>query len=241
MCHRVAFAAFQTVGKYVTATAEPFSLAFGDSVMRVRIAVLPYIYGLGPFYQGPATYLAERGAFVQLMDPFRELGSLAEPSRDAAFARRNGLQGRAYVDAFERFASEQRITGVVGFCLGGLYVFELARRGLPVNPVSLHGLPRGLANDDPLPVPLEYLDGLPHPHVALFGDQGHSRSPDNSRRLVEIAGRTVGLRLHVFPRSGHGFLGDLDCDDPAHTRNARSALTIVEDTKSIRRADAAAY
>ena len=66
MCHGVASAAFPPVGKYVTATAEPFSLAFGDPVERVRIAILPDIYGPGPFYQGLATYLAERGAFVQL-------------------------------------------------------------------------------------------------------------------------------------------------------------------------------
>jgi len=120
-------------------------------------------------------------------------------------------------------------------------VFELARRGLPVNVVSLYGFPGGLANYDPLPVPFNYLDGMPHPHVALFGDQGHSRSPAKLRRLVEIAGRTLGLRLHVFPNPGHGFLGDLDCDDPARARNERSALTIVEDTMFIRRADAAAY
>src|SRR5580698_4612829 len=130
MCHGVASAAFPAVGKYVTTTAEPFSLAFGDSVARVRIAILPDIYGPGPFYQGLATYLAERGAFVQLMDPFHELGPMTEPSREAAFARRDGLRDRAYVDGFERFAREQRITSVVGFCLGGLYVFELARRGL---------------------------------------------------------------------------------------------------------------
>jgi carboxymethylenebutenolidase len=91
MCHSVASAAFPPVGNYVIATAEPFSLAFGDSVKRVRIAVLPDIYRPGPFYQGLATYLAGRGAIVHLMDPFHELGSLAEPSRDAAFARRNGL------------------------------------------------------------------------------------------------------------------------------------------------------
>jgi carboxymethylenebutenolidase len=239
MCHGVASAAFPAVGKYVTTTAEPFSLAFGDSVARVRIAILPDIYGPGPFYQGLATYLAERGAFVQLMDPFHELGPMAEPSREAAFARRNGLLDRAYVDGFERFAREQRITGVVGFCFGGLYVFELARRGVPVNLVSLYGFPQGLANDDPLPVPFDYLDGLPHRHVALFGDQDHSQSPDNLRRLAEIARRTPGFALHVFPGSGHGFLGDLDCDDPARARNARSALTIVEETMFVRRADAA--
>jgi hypothetical protein len=137
MCHGVASAAFPPVGKYVTATAEPFSLAFGDSVDRVRIAILPDIYGPGPFYQGLATYLAGRGAFVQLMDPFHGLG------------------------------------------------------------------------------------------------------PINLRRLAEIAGRTPGFGLHVFPGSGHGFLGDLDCDDAARAQNARSALTIVEETMFVRRADAA--
>jgi carboxymethylenebutenolidase len=241
MCHGVASAAFPPIGKYVTATAEPFSLAFGDPAARVRIAILPDIYGPGPFYQGLATYLAERGAFVHLMDPFHELGPMTEPSREAAFARRNGLRDRAYIDGFEHFAREQRITGIAGFCLGGLYVFELARRGLPVNLVSLYGFPQGMANDDPLPVPFDYLDGLPHRHVALFGDQDHSQSPDNLRRMAEIAGRTPGFGLHLFPGSGHGFLGDLDCDDPVRARNARAALSIVEETIFARRAEAAAH
>lgn len=241
MCHGAASAAFPPVGRYVATTAEPFSLAFGDPGERIRIAILPDIYGPGPFYQGLATYLAERGALVRLMDPFHDLGALAVPSRQAAFARRNGVRDRTYVDAFERFVREQRITGVAGFCLGGLYVFELARRGLRVNLVSLYGFPQGLANDDPLPVPFDYLDGLPHRHVALFGDQDHSQLPDNFRRLAEIAGRTPGFGLHVFPGSGHGFLGDLDCDDPARVRNARSALTILEETMFVRRTDVAAY
>jgi hypothetical protein len=63
----------------------------------------------------------------------------------------------------------------------------------------------------------------------------------NLRPLAEIAGRTLGFGLHVFPGSGHGFLGDLDCDDPARARNARAMLAIVEDTMLVRRADAAAY
>ena len=120
-------------------------------------------------------------------------------------------------------------------------MFELARRGLPVDLVSLYGSRQGLANDDPLPVPVDCLDGLPHPHVALFSDQDYSQSPDNLRQLAEIAGRTPGFELHVFSGSGHGFLADLDSDDPARVRNARSALTIVEEAMFVRRVDAAAY
>ena len=241
MCHSAASTAFPPIGKFVATTGRSFSLAFGDPGERVRIAILPDIYGPGPFYQGLATYLAERGAFVHLMDPFHDLGALAVPSRDAAFARRNSVRDRTYVDDFERFVRTQRITGVTGFCLGGLYVFELARRGLPVNLVSLYGFPQGLANDDPLPVPFDYLDGLSHRHVALFGDKDHSQSPDNFRRLTEIADRTPGFGLHVFPGSGHGFLSDLDCDDPALVRNARSALTIVKETMFVPRTNATTF
>ena len=141
------------------------------------------------------------------MDPFHELGPLAEPSREAAFARRVGSQrDRAYIDGFERFVREQRITSVAA--LPGADAFELARRGLPVT-WTLRFF-KGPADDDPLPVPFDSFDGLPHRHVALFGDQDHSQSPDNLRRLAEIAGRTPGFGSHVFPGSGHGFVGDLD-------------------------------
>jgi carboxymethylenebutenolidase len=228
MCHGAACTAFPPPGEYVTMNAAPSSFAFGDPKEPVRIAILPDIYGPGPFYQGLATYLAAQGAFVHLMNPFHELGSLPEPSREAAFARRHRVRDRDYVDSFERFAREQSITSVVGFCLGGLYVFELARRGLPVSLLSLYGFPQGLANDDPLPVPFDYLDGLPHRHVAVFGDEDHSQTPDNFRRLADISSRTPGFELHVFPGSGHGFLSDLDCDNPARVKNARSALAIVE-------------
>ncbi|WP_209047616.1 dienelactone hydrolase family protein [Rhizorhabdus histidinilytica] len=205
------------------------SLAFGDEGERIRIAILPDIYGPGPFYQQLATHLAERGAFVHLMDPFHDLGPLPEITREAAFARRHRVRDRAYVDAFAHFIGEQRITGVVGFCLGGLYVFELARRGIAVDLVSLYGFPQGLANDDPLPIPFDYLDGLPHRHVALFGDQDQSQSPENFLRLEGIAERTPGFGLHLFPGSGHGFLADIGSDDPTLAQNARAALEILEE------------
>jgi carboxymethylenebutenolidase len=240
MCHTETSATFPLPGKHIAVNAGLHSLAFGDPEEGIRIALLPDIYGAGPFYQGLATYIAGKGAFVHLMDPFHDLGALAEPTREAAFARRNAVRDRAYVDAFERFAREQGIAGVAGFCLGGLYVFELARRGLPVNLVSLYGFPQGLANDDPLPVPFDYLDGLPHPHVALFGNQDHSQSPKNLQRLDEIAKRNPHFALHVFPGSGHGFLADLDSDDSALAGNARLALKIVEETLFARPASVAA-
>jgi carboxymethylenebutenolidase len=240
MCHGAACAAFPSPGKYVTTSVEPFSFAFGNAGEELRIAILPDIYGPNLFYQGLATYLAERGALVHLMNPFHEFGTLSEPSREAAFARRHRVRDRAYVDSFEHFAQQQRLTSVVGFCLGGLYVFELARRGLPVSLVSLYGFPQGLANADPLPVPFDYLDGLSHRHVAVFGDEDHSQSPDEFRRLAEISDRTPGFELHVFRGSGHGFLGDLDGDNPARVKNARSALAIVEENTLGRHASGAA-
>jgi carboxymethylenebutenolidase len=230
VCHGEASATLPPPGEHVAATvAGLHSLVFGDREERGRIAIIPDIYGPGPFYQGLATYLAARGAVVHLMDPFHDLGPLAEPTREAAFARRDRLRDRAYVDAFETFLHKREITGVAGSCLGGLYIFELARRGMPVELVSLYGFPQGLANQDPLPVPFDYLDGLPSRHVAMFGDRDHSQPPENLRRLARIAERTPGLALHIFTGSGHGFLADLDSEDPVLAKNAQSALAIVEE------------
>jgi carboxymethylenebutenolidase len=65
-------------------------------------------------------------------------------TREAAFARRAKLRDRTYVGAIESFARQHETTGVVGFCLGWLYAFELARRGLPAMLASLYGFPQGM-------------------------------------------------------------------------------------------------
>lgn len=231
MCHDLANAGLPQPSAYRDVEDDGLhALAFGPLDAATRLAILPDIYGPGVFYQQLATHFAALGATVYLMNPFHDLGELHEQTREAAFARRGRLRDRTYVDGFEAFAKRNGVTGVAGFCLGGLYVYELARRRLPAALVGLYGFPQGLPNDDPLPVPFDYLAGLDHPHVSLFGDQDHSQTAASLARLAGISARTAGFDLHVFPGSGHGFLADLASDDPVRAGNAEAALAIVERT-----------
>jgi len=199
---------------------------FGDGDSRKSVVVIPDIYGATPFYRGLATWYARAGARVFLLDPFAAIGELAEVSREAAFARRAKLRDRTYVDSIEQFARQRRITGVVGFCLGGLYVFELARRRLPAALVSLYGFPQGLANDDPLPIPFDYLETLPVEQVAIFGESDYLQTPENFSRLNVICEKNPRFQLKLYSESGHGFLADLDSENELLRANAKDALAV---------------
>ena len=203
--------------------------AFGQATCADRVVIIPDIYGASAFYLGLATWFADKGARVLLLDPFVDLGELPSPTREAAFARRGKLCDKAYVDAVENFSRKHEISGVLGFCLGGLYVFELSRRRLPVRLVSLYGFPQGLPNQDPLPVPFDYLAEVSWPQLALFGEEDYLQTPENLGRLRAIAAASPHFDLHLYPRSGHGFLADLDAEDSTLRANANDALSRCAD------------
>lgn len=228
MCHDHAISVFPQPGEPEILEGELTALAFGDATANKRLAIIPDIYGCNPFYRGFAAYWAGRGARVFLMDPFAPFGELPEATREAAFARRAKLRDKAYLDAFERFLSDHKVDGVIGFCLGGLYVFELARRGYGGDLVAFYPFPQGLPNQDPLPTPFEYLGHVERPHLVLIGDQDGSVGPDNVARLAEVARANPAIELHRYPGSQHGFLADLDSEDATLRANARDALAKCE-------------
>ena len=127
MCHSEAVAAFPQ-----PATAEVFSSSVGGYRFTGegsrKVAILPDIYGCNAFYRGLATHLSQKGTTVFLIDPFARLGDLPEQTREAAFSRRAKVADKLFVDQLESFTREERLDAVIGFCLGGLYIFELARR-----------------------------------------------------------------------------------------------------------------
>jgi carboxymethylenebutenolidase len=152
---------------------------------------------------------------------------LPEQTREAAFARRDKLRDRAFVDAIESFARRHFAAGVLGFCLGGLYVFELARRGLSAALVSLYGFPQGLRNQDPLPVPFDYLETLPVRQTAIFGEADYLQTADNLARIKSIAANNPAFDLKIYTKSGHGFLSDLESEDEVLRTNAHEALVLT--------------
>jgi len=228
MCHGAAVAAFPAVTLGEPIAGAVASRAYGDPGAARTIAILPDIYGCNPFYQGLAAHFAARGARVYLVDPFDGLGELPEATREAAFARRHKVRDRAFVDAFEEWCSERAVTGVIGFCLGGLYVFELARRGLDLDLVGLYGFPQGLANPDPLPVPFDYLGDVTRRHVTLFGAEDQAVGEANIARLAQLATENPAIAVTVYPGVGHDFLPLLDSSDAAARASASDALTRCE-------------
>src|SRR3546814_16692289 len=65
---------------------------FGDDASDRRIAILPDIYGCTSFYRGFAAHLAAKGAVVDLIRTFVDLGDMAEHTRAAPCERRHRLK-----------------------------------------------------------------------------------------------------------------------------------------------------
>jgi carboxymethylenebutenolidase len=228
MCHTRASVALPEPGRADRITQSGVTaFAYGSGASDHRIVVIPDIYGASPFYRGLSTWYANKGARVFLLDPFAEIGELPEVTREAAFARRAKLRDRACVDAIESFARWHEATGVVGFCLGGLYVFELAHRGLNTVLVSLYGFPQGMPNQEPLPIPFDYLDGLTTGQIAIFGETDYLQTPESFARLKELDAKNSHFNLWLYPKSGHGFLADLDSQDDVLRANAHDALALT--------------
>jgi len=224
MCHDKASAYFPRPNPTGSFKEEVEGLTFGNADAGTKIAVIPDIYGLNGFYRGFATRLAERGAAVFLANPFAGLGELPEVTREAAFGRRRKVKDKDFVDRFEAFCRSRETTAVVGFCLGGTYVFELARRNVEQALIGFYGFPQGMENRDPLPDPFDYLGGLSKPHLSLMPGQDASVGVDNVRRLAALGDDNEGLTVRVYEESGHGFLSDVDSADGTLRANALAAL-----------------
>lgn len=227
MCHGAAIAAFPDPRPGIAFSKEVEGYLYrADGVKRV--AILPDIYGCNDFYKGLSAHLNAQGVQVYLIDMFAGLGDLPEPTREAAFGRRNKVQDTEFVDRFEKFVRNHDIQAVAGFCLGGLYVFELARRGLPVDLLGLYGFPQGLPNSDPLPVPFDYLPDVSQPFTMLLGAEDESVGIDNIEKLAVMDEACPAMRLEIYPGVGHNFLPFLDSAEAEKNAIARNALSHLE-------------
>lgn len=196
-----------------------------------RLLVLPDIYGCNGFYRGYAAYLAEQGASeVLLVDPFAAFGELPQATREAAFQRRHRLADRAFVKNLIAFIESQRIDGVVGYCIGGLFVFELARQQVVSRLVAYYPFPQGLENHDPVDVPFDYLPEVRSRHTVIVGDNDTLLGAQNLLQLESQARANEAIDLHVMKGAGHGFLADLESVDAGRAAMARQALLIGTNT-----------
>ena len=229
MCHNNALGALPSPGSYEI--KEVRGLRYWQfrpeaTEPEGRVAILTDIYGCNEFYQSFATFFALKGWQSDLIDLFTELGELPELTREAAFERRNKLRDRDICDRLEYYLQDQNIDALIGFCLGGNYVLELAQRGVSPRLVAYYPFPAGLPNQDGLTPPFEYLNKLEKKVTVLIGDSDDRAGCENMRQLAAIGKDNPALDVHLYARSGHGFLAHLDSEDELLRGNAETSLDV---------------
>tara|TARA_R110000772_G_scaffold207122_1_gene317696 strand:+ start:74 stop:778 length:705 start_codon:yes stop_codon:yes gene_type:complete len=226
MCHDTIPGGLPTPGPYQI--KESKGLRYWDfstnTDSEVRVALITDIYGCNNFYQSMSTYFAEQGWQSHLIDLFSELGELKEVSREAAFERRHKLNDPLCCDRIAQYIVDNQITALVGFCLGGNYVFELARRNVKTRHIAYYPFPAGLPTEHGLDPAFDYLEQLQTEVTVLIGDADDRVGLDNVTRLKAISESTAALKVKVYPGSKHAFLEDLDSSDPDLKRNAEASL-----------------
>lgn len=227
MCHTQKIAYFGDTRSCTEFGGDVDGLVFGGEAADMRIAVLPDIYGLTDFYKGYASYLSGFGAYTYLTNPWRAFGELAEPTREAAYERRHHLKDREHCDQLEVFLAREKIDAIVGFCIGGNFAFEMAKRGYEGIIIAIYPLPWGMANKDEIKPAFEYMPSLSKDVTILMGEADHLAGPDNIQKIKEIVTGNSHLTMHLYQGSNHGFFTDIDGDDEKLKNNARDAIDRV--------------
>ncbi len=231
MCHDAAPSALPAPGAYRKEQAgnlKYWNYSEQDNA-EVRVALLTDIYGCNEFYQSLSTFFAKQGWQSHLVDMFSDLGELPEITREAAFDRRHKLRDRQYCDQIEQYINDLDITAVVGFCLGGNFVFEMARRNVNVNLIAYYPFPAGLPNEDGLEPAFTYLDKLSTDVCVLIGDDDDRVGLENVAKLNILSAANPCLDVRIYKDSKHGFLADLDNADTSLRQNAENSLAICLD------------
>lgn len=230
MCHKEPLTHFGEQLPAKSIEEEVSALVYGEGRAARKIAVLPDIYGLTPFYQGFSSFLARHGAEVHLVNPWQPFGELPESTREAAYERRHMLRDTAYCNQLALYIDRIGFDAVIGFCIGGNFLLELVRGGYRGISSAVYPLPWGMSNVDALDPAFDYMGHLPHPVTILMGEEDSLAGADNIRRLQDVCGSNPALTLHLYPKSNHGFLTDIDSGDELLRANAYHALEVIVQT-----------
>ncbi len=225
MCHHERIEYFGDLKKYDEFSDVVDGIHFAGNSRK--ITMLPDIYGLTDFYIGYASYLSNFGAEIYLVNPWSGLGGTSTMSRDDTYVRRAKLKDREYCDRIEKFIKSHDIDAVVGFCLGGNFSLELARRGFNKTNISIYPLPWGMDNQDKISPAFDYMETLENEVNILMGEADHLAGSENIQKLRDIVTQNDHLTLDLYPGSNHGFFTDLNDDDGPLKDNALNAVSKV--------------
>lgn len=227
MCHTKKIEYFGELLDSSEFTGDVNGLVYDKGGSDRRLAVLPDIYGLTDFYKGYASYVAGFGARTYLTNPWSEFGDLSEPTREAAYERRHKLKDGQHCEQLVKFLADESIDAIVGFCIGGNFAFEMARRGYDGTIIAVYPLPWGMANQDEIAPAFEYMPTLNKEVTILMGEADYLAGPNNIQKMRDIVAENSKLTMHLYEGSNHGFFTDIDGDDDKLRNNARDAIDKV--------------
>ena len=182
-----------------------------DPLMGLVIA--PDIFGLRPLFTDMVLRLAtEWQMSVAAVEPFpgRGLGADIEP-------RMNAIPELRYTDVLADLHAAAdllgtKTTGLMGFCMGGMYCFKAARSERFARIASFYGMIvmpppwRGAHHDEPL---ANLINGYADNVIAFVG--GHDPYTPESD-IAQL--RATGANVVFYPDAEHGFAHD--ASRPSH-------------------------
>ena len=189
-------------------SGTPVEIAEPDGEPSAGLVIAPDIYGLRPLFDDLAARLArERGWRVVAVEPFpdQDLGPDVETRQKAVAGLYDDRVLADLVAAADATGCER--VGLIGFCMGGMYVFKAAGLGRFDRAVSFYGMIRvperwrSAGHGEPL-------DALDRPGatpvLAIIGELDPYTPPEDVAALESRPGVTV-VR---YPGAEHGFVHD---------------------------------
>ena len=180
---------------------------------RMGLVITPDIFGLRPLFDGIVERFSEEWEMsVCAVEPFPglDLGADVESRFAAVPSLDDERHFRDLCEAADALGTP--VTGLMGFCMGGMYCFKAARSERFARIASFYGmitLPEawhGPGQHEPLNY---LLAGYAENVLAVIG--GH----DSYTPVVDVDQlRSTGATVAVYPEAEHGFAHD--ASRPAH-------------------------
>jgi dienelactone hydrolase len=188
-------------------SGTPASLAHGAGDPSLGLVIAPDIYGLRPLFDDMTSRLADEwGMVVCAVEPFpgQDLPDAPEPRFAAMPAVDDDVHLRDLVEGADATGCER--VGLIGFCMGGMYVLKAARSDRFARSVAFYGMIRvpeawrGPGQREPLD---HLAAGHPDRVLAVIGDRDPYTPPDDVASL-----EATGVAIVRYPEAEHGFVHD---------------------------------